>query len=151
MANGWSSRSRLRHAASGRLESGAPARADVASTPLGMLPPERLPERALILLNLGMARWYRGDLAEAQTMLASAQSAASASGDAYAWLTAAIFLNQDQLAAGLLHPAATRFEEILRESKPLGMASLAHYDLGGCIMNGTSWRPQPPARSKESG
>jgi len=118
------------YASSGRPETSTLAPVDLASAPLGMLPPERLPERALILLNLGMARWYKGDFTAAQEMLASARNAASGSGDGYAWLTASIYLNKIQLAAGLLHPAAMRYEEILREGKPLAIASLAHYDLG---------------------
>jgi LuxR family maltose regulon positive regulatory protein len=97
---------------------------------LGLLPPERLPERGLILLNLGMARWYRGHLGEAQEMLSAAQNAACSSGDAYASLTAAIYLNKIQLAAGHLHQAAIGYEEILRQSEPLAMAALACYDLG---------------------
>jgi LuxR family transcriptional regulator, maltose regulon positive regulatory protein len=112
-----------------RLDGGTMVPAALSEAPLGLLPPERLPERALILLNFGMARWYKGRLAEAQEMLLAAQNAALSSGDAYAALTAAIYLNKIQIASGHLHQAAIRYEEILRQSEPLAMASLACYDL----------------------
>ncbi len=98
--------------------------------PLGLLAPDRLPERALILLNLGMARWYKGYLAETQEMLSDAQSAGYNSGDTYAWLTASIFLNRIQLARGKLHQAATTGEEIIRQGLQLPIGALAYYDLG---------------------
>ena len=99
-------------------------------TPLALLAPDRLPERALILLNLGMARWFKGHLAETQEMLSSAQSAGYKSGDTYAWLTASIFLNRIQLARGKLHLAATTCEEIIRRGLQLPIGALAYYDLG---------------------
>lgn len=99
-------------------------------TPLGLLAPDRLPERALVLLNLGMARWYKGHLAEAQEMLSSAQSAGHNSGDTYAWLTASIFLNRIQLAHGKLHQAAATCAEIIRQGVQLPIGALAYYDLG---------------------
>ncbi len=112
------------------VESGTVSAGAYFDTPLGLLAPDRLPERALILLNLGMARWYQGHLAETQDMLSIAQSAGYHSGDTYAWLTASIFLNRIQLARGKLHQAATTCEEIIRQGLQLPIGSLAYYDLG---------------------
>lgn len=63
-------------------------------------------------------------------MLSRAQSAAHASGDGYAWLTASIFLNRIQLAHGKLHQAAATCEMIIRQGLQPPIGALAYYDLG---------------------
>jgi LuxR family transcriptional regulator, maltose regulon positive regulatory protein len=113
-----------------RLDAAAGSPAPPSAAPLGSVAPERLPERALVMLNLGMARWYRGHLSQAQEMLSGAQRAALASGDAYAWLTSSIYLNAGQMAAGKLHQAARTYAELIPQGEPLAMVSLACYDLG---------------------
>jgi LuxR family transcriptional regulator, maltose regulon positive regulatory protein len=117
------------HTPSARQQGGNPPEAAPSEEALALLSPDRLPERGLVLLNLAMARWYQGRLAEAEEMLAEAQVAARRSGDTYAWLTASIFLNKALIDRGKLRQAATACAKLISQDVQAPIIALAYNDL----------------------
>jgi LuxR family maltose regulon positive regulatory protein len=102
---------------------------ELSQRALSLLPQDNLAGRSVVAVNLGIAHWSSGHLAEAEQALTEADHAARQSGNQYARLTALGFLGVVQAARGKLHQAA----ELLRLAIQLGEGSptiaLAHNEL----------------------
>jgi LuxR family maltose regulon positive regulatory protein len=103
---------------------------ELSEQALALLPPDELSGRSIVALNLGMAQWFRGRLAEARQALAEAQRTARGSGNEYARWTASIFLGRIEAAQGNLRRAAESCRQMIRQGGQSPIVSLAHYDLG---------------------
>ena len=102
---------------------------ELSERALALLPQESWSERSIVALNLGMARWFSGRLAEAEGTLAEAQRAAGQSGNDYVRCTALVFLSRTQQARGKLRQAGGARRQILEQCGHLPISALAHYDL----------------------
>ena len=81
-------------------------------------------------VNLGLAQWYRGRLAEAEQALLEAQRAGRGSGNEYVRWTAVLFLSRIQTARGQSRQAAESYRQMIEQGGQLPIVGLAHYDLG---------------------
>jgi LuxR family maltose regulon positive regulatory protein len=88
---------------------------------LSLLPQADAMSRSVVALNLGVAYWSSGHLAEAEGPLIEAEHSAQQSGNTYARLMALCFLGTLQAARGRLHRAA----ELYRQAIELGGGSPA--------------------------
>lgn len=96
---------------------------------LALLPATALAIRGNIAMNLGLAYWHEGRLAEAEPMLLQACDLCGKSGNHFALLTAQIFLARIPGAQGKLRQAATMCEGLIQAAGPVPILCLAHYDL----------------------
>jgi LuxR family maltose regulon positive regulatory protein len=96
---------------------------------LALLPEDDLSSRSIVAVNLGIAQWYRGRLAEAEVALAEAQRAAHASGNAHVELAARLFATRIVVAQGKLGQAAARFRQIVEYGGRVPVVALALYGL----------------------
>jgi ATP/maltotriose-dependent transcriptional regulator MalT len=102
----------------------------LAERALALLPPDNLSARSVMALNLGMARWFEGRLADAEGALAEAERAGRGSGNRYARFAALIFLNRIEAQRGKLYQAAATCRHLIEQAGGLPIVVLAHYDLG---------------------
>jgi len=86
--------------------------------------------RSIAAVNVGMAQWYRGHLAEAEEALSEAQRTGQGSGNEYARWTGYVFLNRIRVARGQLREAAAAHRHMIQQGERLPLIALAHYDLG---------------------
>jgi LuxR family transcriptional regulator, maltose regulon positive regulatory protein len=106
--------------------------------------PETLPEvRAILAVNLGMAYWHSGQMAQAETGLNQALREAQISDNVYAWLAAKIFLGRVSAVRGELRQAAKTYTEVLQQEKQAPVMALAYLDLGTLYYE---WNELPDAR-----
>lgn len=97
---------------------------------LALLAGDEVAGRTILLLNLGMARWFCGRMAEAETLLVEAERAGRVAGNAYAQLTAQVFLNRVQAAHGRLQQAFQAGQRIVEQGGQAPIVAIAHIDLG---------------------
>jgi LuxR family transcriptional regulator, maltose regulon positive regulatory protein len=97
---------------------------------LARLPEKMTDARAVLSVNLGMAYWHSGQMSQAERMLRQAQGEAQASDNAYAGLTAKIFLGRVLAVRGELRQAALIYHEALQVEKQAPVLALALLDLG---------------------
>ena len=102
---------------------------ELSQRALPLLPQDDHTTRSIVGMNLGMAYWYAGHLAEAEQVLSEAQTAARRSGNNYAGMTAQVFLCRIQAAHGRLHQAAAAYRQTIEEGGQLPIIALAHADL----------------------
>jgi LuxR family maltose regulon positive regulatory protein len=93
---------------------------------LSLLPPDNPVGRSVVAVNLGIAHWNSGHLAEAEQALTEADHAAQQSGNIYARLTALGFLGMAQAAQGRLHQAAEMLRQAIRLGGQSPAIALAH-------------------------
>jgi LuxR family maltose regulon positive regulatory protein len=103
---------------------------ELSERALALLSPEDFSARSIVALNLGIAQWHSGRLAEAERALAEAQHAASRSGNDYVRCAALVFLSRAQQARGKLRQAGAACRQIVAQGGQLPITALAHYDLG---------------------
>jgi LuxR family maltose regulon positive regulatory protein len=96
---------------------------------LALLPEDDLSSRSIVAVNLGIAQWYRGRLAEAESALAEAQRAAHASGNAHVEFAAGLFATRIVVAQGKLGQAAARLRRIVEDGDRVPVVALALYGL----------------------
>ena len=96
---------------------------------LTLLPPEDVVARGNLALNLGLAYWHEGRIAEAGPVLEQACDLADQAGNVFALLAAKIFLARIPAVQGRLHLAAAMSEKLVREGGQVPILCLAHYDL----------------------
>jgi LuxR family maltose regulon positive regulatory protein len=96
---------------------------------LALLPEDDLSSRGIVAVNLGIAQWYRGRLAEAEVALAEAQRAAHASGNAHVEFAARLFATRIVVAQGHLGQAAVRLRQIIEDGGRVPVVALALYGL----------------------
>jgi LuxR family maltose regulon positive regulatory protein len=96
---------------------------------LVLLPPESHDTRGIVALNLGITRWFMGQLPACERALAEAARATLASGNQYAHFAALAFQSRTEAARGRLRAAAAMGRRIVTEGEQLPVAALAHIDL----------------------
>jgi len=94
---------------------------ELSQRALTLLPQDDLSSRSIVALNLGLAHWHRGHLAEAERALTEAHHAALQSGNSHVRLMALGILGPIQAAQGKLHQAA----DLCRQAIQLGKRSPA--------------------------
>jgi len=102
---------------------------ELSGQALALLPAGELSARSIAALNLGMAHWYRGRLAEADPVLAEAERAARGIDNHYVRLTALVFQNRIQIARGRLCQAAATTRSLIEQAGGVPVGALAFYDL----------------------
>ncbi|HSF83443.1 MAG TPA: LuxR C-terminal-related transcriptional regulator [Anaerolineales bacterium] len=95
---------------------------------LALLPPENLASRGLVALNLGIAYWHIGRLAEAQQALDEALPAFQQTGNTYGAGMASLFLARTLAVQGQLHQAEEICVDLAQEGMPAN--PLVYLDLG---------------------
>ena len=96
---------------------------------LELLPPDSLSSRGLVAMNLGLAYWHRGQMAEAEKTLAEALEATRATGNYYGALTSLIFLGRVHAVRGQLHQAEAYFKLAIQQGGEIPINALAHMDM----------------------
>lgn len=103
---------------------------DKSEQALALLPETEGFSRGMIALNLGLAYWHEGRLAEAHEILPVAQGASQRAGNRMAELTAQIFSARVLACRGALRQAATAYLHVTQSGGPIPIVALAHYDQG---------------------
>ena len=103
---------------------------ELSEQALALLPRDDLSARSIVAVNLGLAQWYRGRMAEAERALLEAQRAGLGSGNEYVRWTAVLFLSRIQTARGKSHQAAESYRQMIERGGQLPIVGLAYYDLG---------------------
>ena len=112
-----------------RAQGDGPRAIEWATLALELLPPESLSERSITAMNLGIAQWHGGRLAEAEEALQEAERAAVGSDNDTVHYTARIFTGRVLEARGRLRQAGAAFRQIAEQGGRLPIVALAHYDL----------------------
>jgi LuxR family maltose regulon positive regulatory protein len=103
---------------------------ELSEQALSLLPRDELSGRSIVALNLGMAQWYRGRMADAEQALKEAQRAGHGSGNEYVRWTAVLFSNRIQTAQGKSRQAVESYRQMIEQGGQLPVVGLAHFDLG---------------------
>jgi len=96
---------------------------------LALLPEKDIGGRGTIALNLGLAYWHVGRMAEAEPVLDQACDLCGKTGNTFAMLTAQIFQARIAAVRGKLHQAAAMLEKLIQAGRQVPVLCLAHYDL----------------------
>ena len=96
---------------------------------LAFLPDTDIEVRGVIAMNLGLAYWHDGKLAEAEAVLLQACDLCGRTGNHFALLTAQLFLVKVAASRGKLHQAAEMAEGLIRVGGQIPILLLAHGDL----------------------
>ncbi|MEW6405569.1 MAG: hypothetical protein AB1649_27565, partial [Chloroflexota bacterium] len=96
---------------------------------LALLPDTDIEIRGVIAMNLGLAYWHEGQLAEAESVLLQACDLCAKTGNHYALLTAQLFLVKVAASRGQIHQAAEMAAELIRAGGQAPILLLAHGDL----------------------
>lgn len=86
-------------------------------------------QRSILSLNLGIAYWHVGKIAEARQALLDAQSSAQVSGNRYALLTSIIFLARVHAVSGELYAAEQTIQQAILHGGEAPILVLAYLDL----------------------
>ena len=106
---------------------------ELSQRALSLLPDENLAGRAVVTVNLGIAHWSSGHLAEAEQALREAEQVARQARNPYAQLTALGFLGAVEGAQGRLHQAARWLRRAIRAGEGAPPTALAHDTLGALL------------------
>jgi LuxR family maltose regulon positive regulatory protein len=109
---------------------------------LALLPETDIVVRGNIAMNLGLAYWHEGRMAEAEPVLAQACDLSGKAGNYFALITAQIFLARIAAVQGKLHQAAAMFEKLIQAGGQVPILCLAHYDLAAIHQE---WNDLPKA------
>ena len=103
---------------------------ELSEQALQLVPLDAHSARSVLLVNLGIAQYYRGQMDKATEALSEAEQAGRTSGNDFARWTATIFLNRIRMAQGKLCQAAEVGRQIMQQGGQLPVLALARYDLG---------------------
>ena len=109
---------------------------------LALLPASDVVIRGNIAMNLGLAYWHEGRMADASDVLAQACEMCAKAGNVFALLTAQIFLARVPAVGGKLHRAAAMSEKVIQDGGQIPILCLAHYDLATIHLE---WNDLPEA------
>jgi len=101
---------------------------ELSEQALTLLPRDDLSVRSFVALNLGLAHWHRGHLAEAEQALTEASHAALQSGNSHVRLVALGILGPIQAAQGKLHQAAVLCQQAIRLGEGSPAMALTHIE-----------------------
>lgn len=96
---------------------------------LALLPDTEIAVRGIIAMNLGLAYWHEGHLAEAEPALTQACDMCGQSGNAIGLLTSRIFLVRIPAVQGKLHRVAAMVEDLLHAGDQVSHLCQSYYDL----------------------
>lgn len=102
---------------------------ELSQRALSLLPEADSSARSIVAVNLGIAHWSSGHLADAEQALGEADRAAQQSSNTYARLTALGFLGVVQAAQGRLRQAAALLRQAIRLGDGSPAIALAHNEL----------------------
>jgi LuxR family maltose regulon positive regulatory protein len=85
--------------------------------------------RSIAAVNVGIAQWYSGRLAEAECALSEAERAGQDSGNEYARWAGYAYLNRIRAARGALAAAAAAWRHMIQQAQHHPLISIAYYDL----------------------
>ncbi|MGD2157526.1 MAG: LuxR C-terminal-related transcriptional regulator, partial [Anaerolineales bacterium] len=102
---------------------------ELSQRALSLLPETDLATRANLSVNMGLAYWHTGQIAEAEPILARALHGAHETGNQYGALAAQIFLARVLAVRGELRQAAESCHEILQAAGDVPLAVLTALDL----------------------
>jgi LuxR family maltose regulon positive regulatory protein len=106
---------------------------ELSQRALTLLPQDDLSSRSIVALNLGLAHWHRGHLAEAEQALTEADHAALQSGNNHVRLMALGTLGPIQAAQGKLHQATVLCRQAIRLGEQSPAIALAHNELSALL------------------
>jgi LuxR family maltose regulon positive regulatory protein len=106
---------------------------ELSQRALSLLPSDAATQRSVVAVNLGIALWSSGQLAEAEQALEEADRTAQQSGNTYARLTALNFLGAIRAAWGRLHQAAESLQRAIRVGEGSPAIALAHNTLSALL------------------
>lgn len=100
---------------------------------LSLIPDAAHDSRSALLLNLGIAYWQQGQIADAEKGLTAAQEAAKLAQNHHVRLLAIGFLAMTQAAQGLLPKAEAQLQSALEWGADLPASALPHLVLGALL------------------
>jgi LuxR family maltose regulon positive regulatory protein len=106
---------------------------ELSQRALTLLPQDNLSSRSIVALNLGLAHWHRGHLAEAEQALTEAERAALQSGNSHVRLMAFGLLGPIQAAQGKLHQAAILCRQAIQLGEGSPAMALTHLEFGALL------------------
>ena len=106
---------------------------ELSGRALALVPESDHNGRSVVMVNLGIAHWNSGELAEAERALTEADRAAKQSDNHYARLVALGFLGTIRATWGKLGEAAELYEQAIRHGEQLPPVALAHNELGALL------------------
>jgi LuxR family maltose regulon positive regulatory protein len=106
---------------------------ELSQRALTLLPQDDLSARSVVALNLGLAHWHHGHLAEAQQTLEQASHAALQSGNRHVRLMALGLLGPIQAAQGKLHQAAVLCRQAIQLGKQSPAIALTHLEFSALL------------------
>jgi LuxR family maltose regulon positive regulatory protein len=106
---------------------------DLSQQALTLLPQDNLSSRSIVALNLGLAHWHRGHLAEAEQALTEAERAALQSGNRHVRLMALGVLGPIQAAQGKLHQAAVLCQQAIQLGERSPAMALTHIEFSALL------------------
>lgn len=112
-----------------RTRGDLPRTIDLSRRALECLPETDLISRSILALNLGLAYWHTGQNDVAERTLLEAQRDAQACGNAYALLTAIIFLGRVRAVRGELRQAVEFYQTAIQKGGQVPILAIAHHDL----------------------
>lgn len=127
-----------------RIRHDLPQTISLSQKALALLPAAASDPRSALLLNLGIAHWQQGHIADAETALTAAQEAAALARNHHVRLLAIGFLAMTQAAQGALHKAAMLLQSALEWGEALPASALPHLVLGALLYE---WNRLDEARS----
>ena len=127
-----------------RIRHDLPQTIRLSESALALMPPNAYDPRGALLLNLGIAYWQQGQIADAEKALTAATEAAKLAQNHHVQLLAIGFLAMTQAAQGQLHKAATLLQAALEWGETLPASALPHLVLGALLYE---WNRLDEARS----
>ncbi|HEM62466.1 MAG TPA: hypothetical protein ENO24_09260, partial [Chloroflexi bacterium] len=109
---------------------------ELSGRALSLLPEDRCEPRSVVGVNLGVALWNTGRLAEAEQALEEAIRNAEKSGNIFAQEMALVFLGRVQASRGRLHRAMQLYKQVVKPSEaraPSFPMAFAHPDLSALL------------------
>jgi LuxR family maltose regulon positive regulatory protein len=106
---------------------------ELSQRALSFLPQGNLSSRSIVALNLGLAHWHRGHLAEAERALTEAEHAAQQSGNSHVRLMALGLLGPIQAAQGKLRQAAVLCRQAIQLGKQSPAIALTHLEFSALL------------------
>jgi LuxR family maltose regulon positive regulatory protein len=102
---------------------------ELSQRALALLPKSSLGSRGVLAVNLGLAYWHMGRMADAELILAEALEAGRAIANHYVVFTAMIFQGRILAVRGRLRHAAEAFRLAIAQGGEIPINALAHLDL----------------------
>ncbi len=106
---------------------------ELSQQALKLLPQDDLSARSVVALNLGLAHWHHGHLAEAQEALEQASHVALQCGNHHVRLMALGLLGPIQAAQGKLHQAAVLCRQAIQLGKQSPAIALTHVEFSALL------------------